>query len=337
MGLNFRKSISLIPGVKLNFSKGGASISGGVPGFRKSINTKGQVTTTASVPGTGIYYTQKKKIGAAKKKAEKDTDKEKTTAKSAKESKAKTSKTKAVQPAEQQAEPPVQAAPAPAARTVPAYTPRQTASFAPPYGSTVPNLTKQVDENALKTIHKMADDTIEWQEIVNSPNPPDSSYNPQMWAYYYAAAPNVLNGDIDTYLRLIYEVNPLGDLIEYGSGFEFGTDSPDKMVVEYTVNKALLARSERTLARYAYHNLLQDFVCSLSIRVARDMFALLPVRRTIVNTVLDGQVILSVDFDREFLSVVKFGFIDPSETVERFPHAMNFNADTGFAPVSPLI
>ena len=197
-------------------------------------------------------------------------------------------------------------------------------------------MTKQVDENALKTIHKMADDTIEWQEIVNSPNPPDSSYNPQMWAYYYAAAPNVLNGDIDTYLRLIYEVNPLGDLIEYGSGFEFGTDSPDKMVVEYTVNKALLARSERTLARYAYHNLLQDFVCSLSIRVARDMFALLPVRRTIVNTVLDGQVILSVDFDREFLSVVKFGFIDPSETVERFPHAMNFNADTGFAPVSPL-
>ena len=57
----------------------------------------------------------------------------------------------------------------------------------------------------------------------------------------------------------------------YGFGFEFGTDSPDKMVVEYTVNKALLARSERTLARYAYHNLLQDFVCSLSICVARDI------------------------------------------------------------------
>ena len=40
MGLRFRKSISLIPGVRLNFSKSGMSVSAGVPGFRKTINTK---------------------------------------------------------------------------------------------------------------------------------------------------------------------------------------------------------------------------------------------------------------------------------------------------------
>ena len=40
MGLRFRKSISLIPGVRLNFSKSGMSVSSGVPGFRKTINTK---------------------------------------------------------------------------------------------------------------------------------------------------------------------------------------------------------------------------------------------------------------------------------------------------------
>lgn len=334
MGLNFRKSISLIPGVKLNLSKGGASISGGVPGFRKSINTKGQVTTTASIPGTGIYYTDKKKIGAAKKKTEKEAAKEKKTkaAKEPKETKTKAAK----QPAVQETPAPAAQA-APVTRTVPAYTPRQTASFAPPYSAAVPDLTKQVDENALKTIHKMADDTVEWEEIVNSPNPPDSSYNPQMWAYYYAAAPAVLSGDIDTYLRLIYEVNPLGDLLEYGSNFEFGTDTPDKMAVEYTVNKTLLARSERTLARFAYNNLLQDFICSLSIRVARDIFALLPVQHTVVNAVMDGQVILSVDFDRDTLSRVKFGFIDPSDTVQRFPHAMQYTPETGFYPVNPLV
>ena len=84
MGLNFRKSIQLIPGVKLNLSKSGASISAGVPGFRKSINTKGQVTTTASIPGTGLYYTDKKKVGGtktAKKSAAKKTTAKKTTAK----------------------------------------------------------------------------------------------------------------------------------------------------------------------------------------------------------------------------------------------------------------
>ena len=55
MGLNFRKSISILPGVKVNLSKGGVSLSGGVKGLRKSINTKGQTTTTVSIPGTGIY------------------------------------------------------------------------------------------------------------------------------------------------------------------------------------------------------------------------------------------------------------------------------------------
>ena len=62
MGLNFRKSISILPGVKVNLSKGGVSLSGGVKGLRKSINTKGQTTTTVSIPGTGIYYTDRKKI-----------------------------------------------------------------------------------------------------------------------------------------------------------------------------------------------------------------------------------------------------------------------------------
>ena len=87
MGLNFRKSISILPGVKLNLSKGGVGVSAGVPGFRKSINTKGQTTTTISIPGTGLYYTNKKKVFGNKKnekKEDKKTEKktEKTTQKS---------------------------------------------------------------------------------------------------------------------------------------------------------------------------------------------------------------------------------------------------------------
>ena len=36
MGLRFRKSVSLFPGVKLNFGTTGMSVSTGVPGFRKT-------------------------------------------------------------------------------------------------------------------------------------------------------------------------------------------------------------------------------------------------------------------------------------------------------------
>ena len=60
MGLRFRKSISILPGVKINFGKTGASISAGVPGFRKTIHTSGKVTTSLGIPGTGIYYVDTK-------------------------------------------------------------------------------------------------------------------------------------------------------------------------------------------------------------------------------------------------------------------------------------
>ena len=66
MGLRFRKSVTLCKGVKLNFGKSGMSVSVGGKGYRKTINTKGQVTTSMGIPGTGIYYTDTKKIGGNK-------------------------------------------------------------------------------------------------------------------------------------------------------------------------------------------------------------------------------------------------------------------------------
>ena len=57
MGLNFRKSINLGKGFKLNISKSSIGISGGVKGARVSMNSKGRKTATFSIPGTGISYT----------------------------------------------------------------------------------------------------------------------------------------------------------------------------------------------------------------------------------------------------------------------------------------
>ena len=60
MGLRFRKSVSLFPGVKLNFGTTGMSVSTGVPGFRKTFHTSGRVTTSVGIPGTGLYYVDTK-------------------------------------------------------------------------------------------------------------------------------------------------------------------------------------------------------------------------------------------------------------------------------------
>lgn len=57
MGFNFRKSIKIIPGVKLNITqKGVSSLSVGKNGARVSVGKKG-VRTTAGLPGTGLSYT----------------------------------------------------------------------------------------------------------------------------------------------------------------------------------------------------------------------------------------------------------------------------------------
>lgn len=56
MGLNFRKSINLGKGFKLNIGKKSVGISGGVKGARVSLNSSGRKTATFSIPGTGLSY-----------------------------------------------------------------------------------------------------------------------------------------------------------------------------------------------------------------------------------------------------------------------------------------
>lgn len=57
MGLRFRKSFKIAPGVKLNLNKKSAGITFGGKGAHFTMNTKGKNTTSVGVPGTGLYYT----------------------------------------------------------------------------------------------------------------------------------------------------------------------------------------------------------------------------------------------------------------------------------------
>jgi Protein of unknown function (DUF4236)/Putative peptidoglycan binding domain len=57
VGFRFRRSLKLIPGVRLNLSGRGASVSLGVRGFHYTIGSKG-ARVTAGIPGTGLSWTQ---------------------------------------------------------------------------------------------------------------------------------------------------------------------------------------------------------------------------------------------------------------------------------------
>lgn len=57
MGLNFRKSIKIAPGIRVNISKKGlSSVSVGGKGARVNVSKKG-TRTTVGLPGTGLSYT----------------------------------------------------------------------------------------------------------------------------------------------------------------------------------------------------------------------------------------------------------------------------------------
>lgn len=291
MGLNFRKSISLLPGVKLNLNKKSAGLSFGVKGARYSINTSGQRRATVGIPGTGISYT--KTFGDKKKSAKTDRAKKKELEKNQ---------------------------------------------------EVVQDYNEQVGE--IIGIHRTGVDVIDWNRIETVPKKLASLQT------------RVLEGDIDAYYEVIEAVEPFAELVEFGSQFELGTENPKLMVAEFNIKEEDVIPdtmvtlteagnvSEKKMTKTAYYEMLQDYVCSVMIRIARDMFALLPVDKVIVHAVdnalntatgnREEVTYVSVIFDRATFNKINLDAIDPSDALSNFEYNMKFGKTTGFKPVVKL-
>lgn len=63
MGFRFHRSIRILPGVRVNIGKRGASVSVGVRGAHVTVGPTG-TRTTVGVSGTGLSYTELHKPGA---------------------------------------------------------------------------------------------------------------------------------------------------------------------------------------------------------------------------------------------------------------------------------
>ena len=335
MGLNFRKSISLGKGLKLNLSKSGPSVSFGKSGFRQSVNLKGQARTTVGIPGTGIYYTKtnnvKNLVGGLTGNKE--------TASKGKKGSSKTSETKASS----------KGASAKAAKAAPAA--KQVNE------ELIAQSKAQLEEfaagiEALKSVHKQSDGYIDWEAVANGAV---SGQIRELQPF----AQSVLAGDIDAYFRVIEQVGPFDDLLEYGSGFEVGTDDPKMMEIEFQVKSDSIIPTQypdmkasgeivmKDFSKSAYYELVQDYVSSTMLRVARDTFALLPVQQVIIHAVdkvlnpatgNDEEVtVCSVKIKRDALATLNFERIDPSDCLESFESNVKFRKTTGYAPVDRIL
>lgn len=178
------------------------------------------------------------------------------------------------------------------------------------------------------------------------------------WQSTRDIAERILEGDLDAYLEAIESGNPFEELTDFGSDFEFFAEEGNKIIVDFNVKGGELIPenepfingegkvAERALSRTDYYDIVEDYVASCSVRVAREIFSLLPAEVCIVNaedTVLNTRtghdeesVILSVKFTREGFEKINFERIDPSDFLENFEMKSGFRQAKGFSPVEKL-
>lgn len=336
MGLNFRKSISIGKGLKLNLSKSGPSISFGKSGLRQSVNLKGQTRTTVGIPGTGVYYTKTSNVKniAGIFTGNKDKDK-KATAASGKKAVTSSKKDEAAIAAKAQAKQESEAAKAAELEQA-----KQTVAE---YEELIA---------AITSVHKASDGKVDWEKVKAGNVPADMTGLVNF-------ADRVLSGDTSAYLEVIGAFNPFEDLAEFGSNFLVGTDDPSILEVEFqvksedvvpTVGYSLTSTgklSEKELGKAAYYDIVQDYVASTILRVARDAFALLPIQTvlihacdTVINTATgheEEMTLVSAKINRAQAENINFELVDPSDCLGAFECNCNFKKTSGYSPVDRLL
>ena len=159
--------------------------------------------------------------------------------------------------------------------------------------------TKQPALPPFQHLWKTADETIDWTDILVSPTPTDGLTPPDKWAMYHQHAAGVLKGDIAAYLAVLQAENPMADLTPYVSALDVTTVNADTLKAAFTVRADLMKTNT------------QEYLCGMAVRIARDLFAALPVLRVEVNAVQGNDTPLTTSFTRAQMNKVRFAFIDP--------------------------
>ncbi|WP_251550688.1 DUF4236 domain-containing protein [Neobacillus muris] len=359
MGLRFRKSIKIAPGIRMNVGKRGVGVSFGGPGLRYSIHSSGRKTTTVGIPGSGLSYStttggksyktpayhRRNELARLQREQQKLQEMEYARL----QVDIYENRIEQIRSIHHECDEPIDW--------------REILRREPPFQDNQDGPNTKAARQQLETYQPGLLDRLfnrdetklrQLQEAVNAAKVQDMELL-NGWRHMHDIAERVLNRDIDAYYEVIQEMAPLDDLVEFGSGFEFGTDNPYEIHVSFDVNAETVIPkksqtltktgklSEKDLTKTAYYDLCQDYVCSCALRIARDMLALLPVTHVYVHAYEDRLnsatghkekvIILTVKYDRLTLSRLNFIQLDPSEALANFPHKMKFKKTQGFEDI----
>ncbi|MGG4409273.1 DUF4236 domain-containing protein [Niallia taxi] len=362
MGFGFRKSFKIAPGVRFNVSHRSVGVSAGVKGLRYSVNSRGQRRTTASIPGTGLSYTTTNSGRSYKNPAynqrqqllreQKEVMKQEEIQRAKFEVDMFNNQIEVIKSIHKECDDFIDWQQLSVSKH-PYHTGEKGSNeieaianltnFKPSFTQKIFKSTDKEQQKLKEKVTMALEQDKEEFEAINRT---------------IKIAHKVMKQDVDTYFQVIEELSPLDDLLDFGSGFEFFIEDPNVLEVDFMVNSEnVIPKKQKTLTKTGklsekdmpktkYLDILQDYVCSCAIRIARDMFAILPFRSVIVNA-MDQQIntatgqlevltILSVKFDKNILNSLNFDAIDCSDSMINFEHNMDFKKTKGFMAVEKI-
>lgn len=179
-----------------------------------------------------------------------------------------------------------------------------------------------------------------------------------LWNVQRMLAQGVLAHDPAAYMAALDQAAPFGELAAFKTRIRVADARPDVVVLACDMMDEEIVPSEelkltaagklstKDMPATRYWALYQDHVCACAIRVAREVFAVLPIQRAIVNVNSvhlntstghhEPVTILAVHFVRTTLEQLNFAAIDPSDAMSNFNRRMKFKKTAGFEPVEPI-
>ncbi len=162
------------------------------------------------------------------------------------------------------------------------------------------------------------------------------------WAQMKSLARRILAGEEKAYIEALIGLSGLTELSNLGSAIHFVAHNSKLLECRLKVNGKQAVPSElktltstgklsvKSMPKARFHEIYQDYVCGCALRVAREVFAMLPVETVLVTASVDmldsrtgraeEQPVLSVAMSRMEITRLDFDQLDPSDAVESFTH-----------------
>lgn len=202
--------------------------------------------------------------------------------------------------------------------------------------------------------------------LAGAPEKDDETYRKAMANYEAALAEwkadtelahKLVAGEADAIRQVIEEFQSLSKESLIGSALNFRMSEgrihavvqvhTDEIIPSFRRKQLASGKlSESKMPVGQFNELYQDYVCSVALKVAGDLFRILPQTEVFVtceSEMLDTATghkkptpVLSVQFVQETFMRLNLESIDPSDSMSNFNHNMRFAKTKGFAPIEPL-